>query len=322
MWSVYRKSSKTWLTAPSSIATASRPSYCLNTTGLRKLTSSVKRSSIAEKSLDSAAARKRSLCMSRTLPVPLHRSRREQMRPQRPTQGPLPLRGSFDQLRQVHPGLDPHLLEHRGQVLGRDVPRGARRHRTTAELPEGALEGVDALLERGQHVRQALAAGVVEVRRQLDVAQTLSRRWEELADLPRVRHSGRVAKGDLLAAEPLELLGDLEDAPRLHLALVGAAEARRDHALASHPGIPCSGDRSLQIRQRLGDRAVDVLLVVCLRGREKEVRLLEAVAKLQCVVEALAIRDQHRVGDVIERLEPCEHLGAVGELGDHVGADE
>ena len=40
------------------------------------------------------------------------------------------------------------------------------------------------------------------------------------------------------------------------------------------------------------------------------------------VLEAALVRDQDREGDAVGPLERCEHLGAVGELRDHVGADE
>ena len=70
-------------------------------------------------------------------------------------------------------------------------------------------------LERGEHVRQALPARVVEVRRQLDaVAEPLARRREERAHLPRVGHPGGVAEADLLRARGDQPLGDLEHALR------------------------------------------------------------------------------------------------------------
>ena len=69
-----------------------------------------------------------------------------------------------------------------------------------AQLAEGALEGLHPGLERGQHVRQALAAGVVEVGGELDPGKPLSGRGEELPDLPRVGHAGGVAEGDFAAS--------------------------------------------------------------------------------------------------------------------------
>ncbi len=68
---------------------------------------------------------------------------------------------------QVDAGLDAHLVQHRDEVLGGDVAGRARRHRAAAELAEARLEAVDPGLERRQHVREPLAARVVEVRGQL-----------------------------------------------------------------------------------------------------------------------------------------------------------
>src|SRR5918996_3410899 len=158
---------------------ASRPSYGLKTTGLRKTASSAKSSSIAEKSLDSAAWRKRSDCTGQpyrggglrpraTSRFPLHRPGREQVCPERPAEHLLSLRRSGDQLSQVDAGPDPHLLEHRDQVLGRDIPRRAGWHGAAAELAERALERADPLLERGEYVGESLTSRVVEVRGQLD----------------------------------------------------------------------------------------------------------------------------------------------------------
>ena len=52
-----------------------------------------------------------------------------------------------DQRGQVDSGRDAHLVEHRYQVLGRDVPGRARRHRAAAELAEARLEALDAYLK-------------------------------------------------------------------------------------------------------------------------------------------------------------------------------
>ena len=130
--------------------------------------------------------------------VPVDRARRQHVGAERPAEHLLRRARGLDQPRQVDPGLDPHLVQHRDDVLGRDVAGRARRHRAAAELAEARLEGVDALLQRGQHVGEALAAGVVEVGGQLDPAEPLARGGEELADLARVGHPGRVAEADLL----------------------------------------------------------------------------------------------------------------------------
>src|SRR4029453_13786034 len=150
---------------------------------------------------------------------------------------------------------DPHALEDGNQILGRDVPGRTGRDGAPSELSKGALERVDPLLERRQHVRQALAARVVEVGGELDIRESLPRRREELADLARGRPPGRIPEGALLAAEVAQPPGDLEDPLRRHLPLVGAAEAGGDHALAAQTGLAPGADRSLQIGAGLRDRA-------------------------------------------------------------------
>ena len=118
------------------------------------------------------------------------------------------------------------------------LPVAPGRHRAAAELAEARLEALHARLERGEHVREPLPARVVEVRGQLDrVAEPLAREREELAHLARVGHPGRVAEADLLRARVAQRGGDLEHALGRHVALVGAAEGRRDHALAAQPRL-------------------------------------------------------------------------------------
>ena len=135
-----------------------------------------------------------------------------------------------------------------------------------------------------------------------DPVEALARGGEELADLARVRHPGRVAEGDLLASRRGQALGDLEHAVDRHLALVGAAEAGRDHALAAQPLGDRARDHALEAGERLGDRAVDVLAVVGLRRGEEEVDLVEALAERERALEPALVRDQDRVGDPVEPL--------------------
>src|SRR4029077_2134397 len=108
--------------------------------------------------------------------------------------------------------------------------------RAAAELAEARLERLAAAFERRKDVRQPLPAGVVEVRGQLDAgAEGVARVLEEAADLARVGHSGRVAEPDLLRARVDQSPRDGEHARLGHVALVRAAEADADHALATQP---------------------------------------------------------------------------------------
>ena len=123
---------------------------------------------------------------------------------------------------------------------------------------------------------------------------------EELADLARVRHPGRVAEGDLLAARGGEPLGDLEDAlgaaPRPR---TGSRTRSRSRPRSAGPRRAARSITALEPGQRLLDRAVDVLAVVRLRGGEEEVDLVEAVALAERAVEPALVRDQDRVGDAV-----------------------
>src|SRR6185369_7856682 len=129
--------------------------------------------------------------------VPLDRSGDEGVGGERAAEDLLGGPRRLEQLAQVDPGLDPHLVQHRDQVLAGDVAGRAGRDRAAAELAEARLEGVDADLQRRQHVGQRLAAGVVEVGGAFDLGQLLGGTAEELADLGGVRHPGGVAEPDL-----------------------------------------------------------------------------------------------------------------------------
>ena len=78
----------------------------------------------------------------------------------------------------------------------------------------------------------------------------------------------------------------------------------------------------LQAGQGLLDRAVDVVAVVALGRAEEDVDLVEALARAQRVLQPAHVGDQHRHAHALGRVDPGEHLVGVGELRDHVGADE
>ena len=155
-----------------------------------------------------------------------------------------------------------------------------------------------------------------------DARQLLARALEEPAHLHRVRHAGRVAERDLLAPGVREPPRDPEHALERHVALVGAAERHRDHALAAQPRFACPRDHPLQPRQRLLDRAVHVLRVVRLARRQEQVHLVELEVARERALEPALVRDQHRVGDIGVARDRAQHLLGVGELRDHVRPHE
>ena len=216
-----------------------------------------------------------------------------------------------------------HLVQHRDHVLAGDVAGRARRHRAAAQLAEARLEGLDPLLQRRQHVGEALAAGVVEVGGQLDPAEALAGGGEELVHLARVRHPGGVAEADLLAAGRGEPLGDLEDPLGRHLALVGAAEGGRDHALAaqarprrrvasvgSSPASDSSTER-LTLRRLWVSEAERKTLISSKRSR---------ISSARSRPRSLGIRTEKETPS--RRWTAASTSLGVGELRDHVGAHE
>ena len=114
------------------------------------------------------------------------------------------------------------------------APGGTGQPPSSPKLDSNEL---DAGLERGEHVGQALAAGVVEVRGELDlVAERVARRPG------RSRAPARGLAMPVVSPKPISCgagaaqpAGDLEHALGRDVALVGAAERDRDHALAAQP---------------------------------------------------------------------------------------
>src|SRR5438093_11977117 len=149
------------------VETTALPSYSLKTTGLRKATSSARAPVSASGSSASTAALNASLFIARSLPgrMPVDRAGAEHVSAKRPAENLLGGARGLDQPRQVDPGPDPHLVEHRHEVLRGDVPRRSRGQRAAAELAERRLERLDALLEGREHVREPLPASVVKVGR-------------------------------------------------------------------------------------------------------------------------------------------------------------
>ena len=247
----------------------------------------------------------RSLCMPRHPTGASRRPGREQMRAERPARAPSAPRR---RPRSASPGRPRSSTPISSSIETRSsvemLPGRPRRHRAAAELAEGALEGVDALLERGQHVGEALAAGVVEVGGQLDAAEALARAARRTrrpgAGLPcrscRRRRSPRSRSRPASPAISKTRSGGTSPSygqPKL----VEITPSQR---------MPASRAAAIVPSRSASDSAIERLTFFWLwrlGGREEEVRLLEAVAELQRVLEALAVGDQHRVGDAVARLE-------------------
>ena len=128
-----------------------------------------------------------------------------------------------------------------------------------------------------------------------------SARSKKRAHLGGVGHAGGVAEARSPRSRPPPAGAAISSTrSRGHLALVGAAERHRDHALAAQPLL--AGARRAPARGRSSDSSIErftFAAVVGLGGREEEVDLAEAVAQLERVVEPALVRDQHRHGHVV-----------------------
>src|SRR3954452_4722981 len=179
--------------------------------------------------------------------MPLDGAGHERVRAERAPEVRLDRARDLQQRGEVDAGLDHHLVQHGDDVLRGDVAGRTGRDGTAAELAEARLEGLDARLPGGIDVREPLPARVVEVRGELHVAAELAARaLEEGPHLGGVRHPRGVAEADLLGAGRRKPARDREHPPRWHVALVGAAEADADDALAAQAGLAGAGKHALQ----------------------------------------------------------------------------
>src|SRR5918992_3133055 len=110
-------------------------------------------------------------------------------------------RNAFDQhlsglkqLLQRDPGRHAHALEHEHEVLGDHVAARARRERTAAQAPHGAIEMAHAFFVGGERVGEAEPAGVVEVRAFQLVADLALDSLEESLHLRRIRVANRIGE--------------------------------------------------------------------------------------------------------------------------------
>src|SRR4051794_40508468 len=74
--------------------------------------------------------------LSSRMGLPLDRAGDQRVRAQRAAEDVAHRPGGVEQARQVDAGGDPHLVQHRDEVLGGDVARRAGGHRAAAQLAE------------------------------------------------------------------------------------------------------------------------------------------------------------------------------------------
>src|SRR6185503_3918825 len=165
---------------------------------------------------------------------------------------------------EVDARLDAHRVQTVHEVLAAHVAGRARRERTAAQATDRRVEVRDPQLHRREDVRDRHRPRVVRVERPFDAGEARHQVLERARDLTRVRHPGRVRDADRPGAHVDELAHDPLDPGEGHVAFEGTAERRGDAGL--HGDARAAGDLHdpAQLRERFGDRHVDVGEVVAL----------------------------------------------------------
>jgi len=244
----------------------------------------------------------------------------------------------------VHAGFvarGPHRAD---QQFRRDVPRrppaGRRGVGAAAEAAGGAVEGVDAHVERGRDAGGGAGEGVVEVESQGFALAELEG-GEEGAGVIDGRGAEGVAEVEfggvprgVAVEEGEEVIGDPPDAGGRDRALEGAGDGAGDVEADAHTGGQCSWDDRGETVECPGDRGVGVAEAEGLGGGGEEGDLEGesgvGIVKSEGAVEAFFVGDEDRIdrsgvreGIVrVLRFGDSEDFIGVGELWDPGGADE
>ena len=231
---------------------------------------------------------------------------------------------------QVDAGLDPHLVQHRDEILAGDVAGRARRHRAAAELAEARLEAV------ARPPRAPPARSPVPARACCGSARSAPPRppatrapREELAHLERVGHPGRVAEADLLRAGVAQAL------PRSRARARGGTWPSygqpNDVEITPSQRSPSARARPSTASRPASDSAIERLtfLRLCVSDADMNTLISSNAVAARCARAARARRPARaRWGSAPTRSPRAgtsirgEHLRRVGQLRDHVGAHE
>jgi hypothetical protein len=157
-------------------------------------------------------------------------------------------------------------VQHIEQVFRREVARRAWRKRAAAQPARAGVENIHALLQRGQHIRQRRAVGVVEVVGEALQRQNRQQRLGQAGDLGGHSRADGVAQAHLVDAHRQQAFHDRCDSFGGNHAFVGA------HKRGGHiPARPAACRLRLahdlrELLQRLLDATVQVALAEGLGG--------------------------------------------------------
>ena len=175
------------------------------------------------------------------------------------------------------------------------------------ELAEARLEALHARLQRRQHVGEALPARVVEVRGQLQLPSPSDARGpRRRTPAPGAGWPCRSCRRSRSPARPRRAGARRSRAPARAATWPSYGQPNEVEITPSQRR-PAARARQhdLQAGERLGDRAVDVLAVVGLRGRQEDVDLVERRPLARCLAQLeRARRARARWGSAPTRSPP------------------
>src|SRR5689334_13121169 len=184
-----------------------------------------------------------------------------QISPRRPMTNPLcEIPGSLDDLGQHDAGFDPETLEHVGEVLSREIARGAGRVGTSSQTAGRSVEGRDPALEPRIDVGESGPSRIVKVQGEHAARDAgFVERLDDVVDARRGRDADRVAERDLVDRKVEKLVGDLPNRFGRDRPLVGAPEDGRN--VASYPNslLPGPSDNRSESLDRLVHTRIDVV---------------------------------------------------------------
>ena len=152
-------------------------------------------------------------------------------------------------------------------------PVALRRERAAAETADRGVEHGRAGLERGERVRVARVARVVEVAADGDAE--LGSSGDERAHLARRRDADRVGEDDRVGLGRGDALGELEHACGSTCPSNGQPKATLSVTVVRRPSVARATDDASGRRERLLDRGALVALVERLGDAEREAHLVE-----------------------------------------------
>ena len=202
----------------------------------------------------------------------------------------------------VDAGGHAEVVEQGDQLLGGQVPGGARRERRAAQPADRRVEAGDAELQGGVGGHERRAPGLVQV--QPDVGAD---RVDDLGDAAGRGHAGGVGAGDGRAAAVAQPLPPARPPRRVAIS-PSYGEPKLQLSTASTGTSPATAQIAGDRLGRLVDRHADVALAVGLRQRRGDGELVDLALEGQ--LGATDVGDERRVPHALATEAPAASTSA------------